>query len=267
MGKLFGLGALGDFAIGVGNLFSQRRNRRWNINAQRTTWNREDTAVQRRVADLRAAGLSPTLAAGSAAQTSPAMQQRPVQYEGTKPSEAIGAVLGYLQTRARIDQTKAGADAARANAELARTRNEVLGEQHPLKMRQMQLQNELNTQLNPQRIQSMALDLKRKGVEITNRELDQQLKQQGLRLGELNIAIKEIARQIEAKNLTLKEKEIIAKEIAINLARYTYKTVKDRGLVPGASSPLERVSGGIVEWIRDATKRRQSKSGGATRSF
>ena len=42
----------------------------WQKEAQQTTWNREDNAVQRRVADLKAAGLSPILAAGSAASTS-----------------------------------------------------------------------------------------------------------------------------------------------------------------------------------------------------
>lgn len=42
----------------------------WQKEAQQTTWNREDNAVQRRVADFKAAGLSPILAAGSAASTS-----------------------------------------------------------------------------------------------------------------------------------------------------------------------------------------------------
>lgn len=42
----------------------------WQKQAQETTWNREDNAVQRRVADLTAAGLSPVLAVGSAASTS-----------------------------------------------------------------------------------------------------------------------------------------------------------------------------------------------------
>lgn len=42
----------------------------WQKEAQQIAWNREDTAVQRRAADLEAAGLSKTLAAGSAASSS-----------------------------------------------------------------------------------------------------------------------------------------------------------------------------------------------------
>ena len=58
--------------------------RQWQEYVQNTTWEREDNAVQRRMADLQAAGLNPNLAAGSAAgagavvgrSNSPAVQSR-----------------------------------------------------------------------------------------------------------------------------------------------------------------------------------------------
>jgi len=52
------------------NFWGQSSNLEYQKWAQRKTWKREDDAVQRRVNDLRAAGLSPTLAAGSSAATS-----------------------------------------------------------------------------------------------------------------------------------------------------------------------------------------------------
>ncbi|GMO29552.1 MAG: hypothetical protein Ta2B_10530 [Termitinemataceae bacterium] len=52
------------------NLANQKAMQEYEKGVQSTTWAREDNATQRRAADLEAAGLSKTLAAGSAAQTS-----------------------------------------------------------------------------------------------------------------------------------------------------------------------------------------------------
>lgn len=52
------------------NLAYQREANAQNIALQREAWAREDNATQRRVSDLTAAGLSPVLAAGSAASSS-----------------------------------------------------------------------------------------------------------------------------------------------------------------------------------------------------
>jgi len=67
---LGGLGSLVGAGADIYNIGQQKKQFEWQKMAQEKTWAREDNATQRRVADLKAAGLSPTLAAGSAAQAS-----------------------------------------------------------------------------------------------------------------------------------------------------------------------------------------------------
>ena len=95
----------------AGNLYGQYKqykleqaNLDWQIAAQRTTWEREDNAVQRRVADLKAAGLSPVLAAGSAASTSaPIATKAP-----TVPQiDVLSAVLNAARVKADVSKTEA----------------------------------------------------------------------------------------------------------------------------------------------------------------
>lgn len=97
------LGAAGGIINNERNLAAQREAQEYNKWAQQQTWMREDNAVQRRVADLRAAGLSPVLAAGSSAQAgSPTKIDPTVSEDMLGTSKFISGVTAAAQTQQSI---------------------------------------------------------------------------------------------------------------------------------------------------------------------
>lgn len=82
------------------NFGMQWLNREDQLRMQRKSWLREDSAVQRRALDLKAAGLSPVLAAGGAAETS-----GPIRTEAPQMGKTDNEIAQYALQAMQMDDS------------------------------------------------------------------------------------------------------------------------------------------------------------------
>lgn len=121
-----GSSLLGSLANTASQIWANFRNE----GLMREAWGREDTAIQRRVADLKAAGLSPVLAAGQGASSSPAITLRAPQTDaGEAVSKGLeGAVTALAMMKQKEDISKTQAETDRLVAETDYLRSQLTGQ-------------------------------------------------------------------------------------------------------------------------------------------
>lgn len=106
-GVLSGLGTIANAGIGIANYYQQAKLMDYERQVQMVSWAREDDAVQRRVRDLQAAGLSPVLAAGSAASSGPVVQTHAPQMSPVPDmSEVAKTVMSLITADKNNSQTE-----------------------------------------------------------------------------------------------------------------------------------------------------------------
>nr|WAE43334.1 MAG: hypothetical protein [Microviridae sp.] len=171
---LSGLGGLipgiGGLVSGIGNLVSQNAQFDYNKQMQQKTWDREDTAVQRRADDLEAAGLSKTLAAGGAAQTMAPISNAVPNVGESVDKSLNGAAMGMALLRQKVDISKTIADT-----------------------KSTELQNKFLSDSMSNRLGTVA-------TELANKILEGKSKTLGLSETEKDIASKALANEIKNYN-------------------------------------------------------------------
>ena len=227
------LGAAGNILGGVAgvagaglNFASQQENLAYQKWAQTQSWAREDNAVQRRAADLQAAGLSKTLAAGSAAQTmapirtdAPQVNSESLQRGFGSMAEAAQTYMNLTAQKAQIDKTTEENKLLRLQQEKQSLENAFMASSNPQSLRLREQEIGFNEAANPKKL--LQMDEQNKGIDLDNKNkaLDSALKTLGISQGQLDLVKTRLDNDLRQLDITGKSKDIIAKQIAIDMSK------------------------------------------------
>lgn len=115
-----------DVATDLYNVFNSERNyknqvamQEYEKGLQEKTWEREDNAIGRRMADMKRSGLNPVLAAGNAASTSAPIHVTTPQHDNLKSDANIEGIASTVMNllKGNQDITKSLAETKRIEAQ------------------------------------------------------------------------------------------------------------------------------------------------------
>lgn len=213
-----------DIWQGTKNLEFQRENLDYLKAIQQQAWAREDSASQRKVADLKAAGLNPMLATGMQAQSSAPIKTEAPQLQQIKPFDkmAQGTMLALQMMQQKADISKTIAEEQYIKSQQKKVDADTIISQY--KGQDLSAQAEYfkqNALSNTTKLlyQSQEAQWKEEGA-----FLDNQIKEFGISTQDLQRARMEIQNKLQGYQADAAQWDLAAKYWAVQMAKL--KTVE-----------------------------------------
>lgn len=203
----------------------------WQKSAQYTTWAREDSAVRRRMADLKAAGINPILAAGQSAASSAPVKLGAPQREYHGADRAIAGMqtaMSLMQQKAEIGRTAAQTKLLQTQKDQEEIKNNFMTRSNPLSLQSQRMEVLYDRNTLRTNIQRVRQEFRMGNVRIKQEKLDNLLKTFNIQGAEIENNLKHIKQVIGEEGLKYikdtAQLEYLAKKYAVAQAMLKLKT-------------------------------------------